>query len=337
MQFESTSIATIMSVVLEAMQKSYNFDARPVLEKLGIDLSRLGVPGARFPDERMDAVIEELQRRTGDDCIGLAIGRYVRPTTFNALGFAWLASSSLLGAFRRLARYVRIVGTADEIEVLSAADHYALVLSSSDPGKPPPDFSSDAFFAAILEMCRWISATDPTPLAVHLAHASHDRDGDYITAFGAPVTFNADDNRLLFDRALAEAEVPGGNEELARMSDRLSDNYLASFDTASVTREVRDLLLQLLPSGDASQDRIAAKLNRSCSSLQRDLRAEGTSFKAVRENTRKSLATDYVGRADVSLQEVAFLLGFSDQSNFSRAFRRWTGTSPKAWREANKI
>lgn len=53
MQFESTSIATIMSVVLEAMQKSYNFDARPVLEKLGIDLSRLGVPGARFPDERI--------------------------------------------------------------------------------------------------------------------------------------------------------------------------------------------------------------------------------------------------------------------------------------------
>lgn len=337
MQFESTSIASIASVLIETAQKSYNFDARPMLHDLGLDLARLDVPGARFPDEIMTAVVDEMQRRTGDDCIGLAIGKNVRPTTFHALGYAWLASGSLLGALRRLERYDRIVGTADEIEIVDGGDHYAMILRSREPDNPTPDTSVDAFFTAVLEMCRWISMTDPKPLEVHVTHAGNRREGDYSSAFGAPVRFGAPDNRIVFERMQVEAATPGANDELARISDRLSEDYLTTLDPASVTREVRNLLMQMLPSGDASQERIAGTLNRSCSSLQRDLRAEGTSFRDVREKTRKSLATEYVRRSDMSLQEVAFLLGFSDQSNFSRAFRRWTGQSPKSWRDEAKI
>ena len=94
--------------------------------------------------------------------------------------------------------------------------------------------------------------------------------------------------------------------------------------------------MQLLPSGEASQERVAQKLNRSCSTLQRELRAEGTSFRDVREDTRRRLAEEYILDREMTLQEIAFLLGFSDQSNFSRAFRRWTGSSPNAWRKANE-
>lgn len=337
MHFESTSIASIVSVVLETAHKSYNFDARPVLERMGVDLGRLDVPGARFPDGLLDAVLLELQRQTGDDCFGLALGRHVRPTTFHALGFAWLASSSLLDAFHRLERYDRIVATADEIVIAEQPDHYALIVRPRDPESPTPDLSVGAFFVAVLEMCRWIAATDPAPLEVHVMQRARGRAGAFVAAFGAPVRFEADDNRMIFDRVMAEQPVPGANAELAKLSDRVSEDYLRDLEPSTVAREVRALLLKMLPSGEATQQNIAGRLNRSCSSLQRDLRAEGTTFRQVREETRKALATDYVRRPDISLQEVAFLLGFSDQSNFSRAFRRWTGQSPKAWRDEGRI
>ena len=91
---------------------------------------------------------------------------------------------------------------------------------------------------------------------------------------------------------------------------------------------VRDCLLGLLPAGEATQQRVADQLHRSTSTLQRQLRAENTSFREILDKTREFLAIEYMRDGKYSLAEVAFLVGYSDQSNFSRAFRRWTGSSP---------
>jgi AraC-like DNA-binding protein len=336
MYFDTTTIASVVSVIIEALQKSYNLDARPTLDELGLDLTRLDVPGARYPDPVLVDLLEIFRKKTGDDCIGLAIGRYVRPTTFHALSYAWLASGSVLGALQRLARYDEVVSTADQIEIISKDKTCELILEPRRPEDPTPDHSVDAYFIAILEMCRWITSRNFVPLEIHLQHGDAGRPADYLNAFGAPVSFNANRNRMVFEKASVERRLPGVNAELAQINDRIAQEYVASLDSATVAKSVRQLLMQLLPSGDASQERIAQRLNRSCSSLQRDLRSEGTSFRDLREETRKMLATEYIRDRDVTLQEIAFLLGFSDQSNFSRAFRRWTGESPKGWRETNQ-
>jgi AraC-like DNA-binding protein len=334
MIFQTSTIASILPMVIEAMDKNYNFDARPLISNLGIDLSRIEVPGARYPTAMMIDLSHSLLEKTGDDCIGLAIGSHVRPTTFYALGYAWLASATLLGAFKRLARYDQIVSTADVVTVAPGNNTYSLVFTHRSAGIEARPIGIDCFFMALISMCRWIGDPSTAPVEVHLQHDSAGRDGDYVTAFGAPVVFEAEQNCLIFDRDTAERPVSGSNTGLAGMNDRLAENYLASLEPSAVTTHVRELLMQLLPSGGATQERVASRLNRSCSSLQRDLRSEGTSFRDVREDTRQRLAKGYVQNSDISLQEVAFLLGFSDQSNFSRAFRRWTGKSPKDWRES---
>ena len=334
MIFQTSTIASVMPMVIEAMDKNYNFDVHPLISSLGIDLSRIDVPGARYPTAMMIDLTHALLDRTGDDCIGLSIGCHVRPTTFHALGYAWLASASLLGAFKRLARYDQIVSTADIITVAPGNDSYSLVFTHRSDSIEARPVGIDCLFMALITMCRWIGEPNTAPIEVHLKHASYDRAGDYVTAFGAPVVFEAEQNCLIFDRKTVEHPVTGSNMELAGINDRLVENYLATLEPSTVTRNVRELLMQLLPSGDATQDRVASRMNRSCSSLQRDLRSEGTSFSDVREDTRQSLAKGYIRNGEISLQEVAFLLGFSDQSNFSRAFRRWTGKSPKDWRNS---
>ena len=88
------------------------------------------------------------------------------------------------------------------------------------------------------------------------------------------------------------------------------------------------MLLQLLPSGHVDQDTIAARLYRSRSTLQRQLGAEGTSYRDILGSTRRNLAENYLKSGEYTQAQIAFMVGFSDQSNFSRAFKRWTGMSP---------
>ncbi|MDG1461939.1 MAG: helix-turn-helix transcriptional regulator, partial [Gammaproteobacteria bacterium] len=96
----------------------------------------------------------------------------------------------------------------------------------------------------------------------------------------------------------------------------------------------RELLIGLMSSGHANQEEVARKMNRSLSTLQRQLSSEGTSFKEIRDGTRRLMAEEYIQEGEHSMSQIAFLLGFSDQSNFSRAFKRWTGNTPGEHRPA---
>ena len=94
------------------------------------------------------------------------------------------------------------------------------------------------------------------------------------------------------------------------------------------------MIVQLLPSGKVDQDTVADRLHRSRSTLQRQLSGEGTSYRDILESTRQALAEKYLRDGDFSQAEIAFMVGFSDQSNFARAFKRWTGMSPGQFQKA---
>jgi AraC-like DNA-binding protein len=94
------------------------------------------------------------------------------------------------------------------------------------------------------------------------------------------------------------------------------------------------MLVQMLPSGRTDQDTVANRLYRSRSTLQRQLSAEGTSYRDILETTRQALAEQYLLDGEYSQAQIAFMVGFADQSNFARAFKRWTGKSPGEYQKA---
>ena len=117
-----------------------------------------------------------------------------------------------------------------------------------------------------------------------------------------------------------------------RANERVITKYLAQFERGSVKLQVEAKLLEQLPSGHTSQESIAKALHLSSRSLQRKLKEEGTTYKQLLEDTRRELAAQYVKESELSVGEITFLLGFSEPANFSRAFKRWTGVSPSAYR-----
>ena len=263
-------------------------------------------------------------------CFGLTVGRNIRPTTFHALGFSWISSRTLLESMQRLCRYSKLLTTAPtSLSLEKRGDVWVLedeVLKNRERDMHPAGV--DAFFMAIVGLCRQAGSKHFTPSLVHLRERGEEHHATYIEAFEAPVTFGNDSPSISFDAQQLEAPLPGDNLELALTNDRIAEEYISALNPASVSTEVRKLLVELLPSGEASQNHIARQMNRSLSTLQRQLSAEGTNYKEIREQTRQELAEKYVREGRYSLSQIAYLLGFSDQSNFSRAFRRWTGHSP---------
>jgi AraC-like DNA-binding protein len=183
--------------------------------------------------------------------------------------------------------------------------------------------------ACVLQLCRAATDSSFAPVSVAMQREDCGHIDEYVKFFNAPVTFGAKTNTLVFDKAALDATLPGDNSELAKANDKVAEHYLESLDPRKVASEVRELLVTLLPSGHSNQDLIAQRLNRSVSTLQRQLHSEGTNYQAIRDETRKILAEEYVANHKLSLSQVAYMLGFSDQSNFSRAFKRWTGKSPR--------
>jgi AraC-like DNA-binding protein len=333
MLHERTTIAAAARLIGETLRTHYAQDPEPVYKMAGIESSRLDISGARYPWSAMQKLWLAAAEVTGDPCFGLTVGRNIRPTTFHALGFSWLASRTLLESMQRLVRYTKLITTAPVELTLELEDgNWLLYDKIRNAGLPGADqIATDAFFMAVIGLCRQASNTHFCPAEVHLQRAEDGHLDTYVQALEAPVFFGADVDRIAFDQATLEQPLPGGNLELALVNDRIAEEYIEALDPNIIATEVRRLLIELLPSGDASQNIIAHQMNRSLSTLQRQLAAEGTNYKEIRENTRRDLAEQYVREGQYSLSQVAYLLGFSDQSNFSRAFRRWTGHSPGSY------
>ena len=156
----------------------------------------------------------------------------------------------------------------------------------------------------------------------------------FASLLGSQIHFGADKDRITFVRVDIVDRLLTSNPELARGNDEMVESYLASFLDVSTSRDVIRKIVDQLPDGPPKQKQIAEALNVSNRTLQRKLKDEGTSFVDLLQDTRMKLAQKYLSRPDRSVVETAYLLGFSEPSTFSRAFKRWTGLAPADYRRS---
>jgi AraC-like DNA-binding protein len=161
-------------------------------------------------------------------------------------------------------------------------------------------------------------------------------DGPFRAVFGCPIRFDCPLMRFHFDLATMRQPLLGANRELAQHNDQIAMAYLAKLERDDIVNRVRTHLLNGLSAGVFGRAEIAARMHMSPSTLQAKLARRGVSFQQVLDGTREELALGYVTQRRLSITEIAFMLGFSDVSNFNRAFRRWTGKAPTEYRGAGR-
>jgi AraC-like DNA-binding protein len=328
MPMDLSTIATLIEAV-ERTLVGYQVDPALVLERAGI--RRTDNPDARVPATKLRAFWREALLATGDPCFGFAVGQAVLPPNLHAVGYALLASRNLRDGLHRLARYDRMLNTGWDIGLAESGDTLEVTIREARAGTMPQE-GLDAIFCAIVTLCRAVTSADFHPQRIAMSRARPPCATKLGAFFGCEVVYGADHDALWFDRQKATETLPRQNPSVARATDAVVERYLANFERHDIVRQTGAAIAELLPRGAPSRTEVAGRLELSERTLHRRLAGAGRTFRELLDETRHKLALEYLAERKHSLLEIAFLLGFTDPSNFARAFRRWEGVGPKEYR-----
>ena len=335
---QNTNFSALSSAILLLARgiDSYGYDSAELFTKAGLDHSKLKDPLARFSFHGVTRLWALARDLIADPCFGIRVASFWHPTTLHALGYSWLASNTLEEAFERMSRYTRVINTGaiGVLKMRKTDEACHLILDLSKAQLAPLPETVDYVMAMLMIMCRTAYNEELRPIRVSFQHPKPKCTSCFSEFFNAPIDYLQPETALSIEPQVCSTPLTTANPELVRINDQVVTNYLAQLDRSDVTMQVRAKLIERLPSGKITEEEIASSINVSQRSLQRRLREQGMSFTQLLENTRSELGLQYVRDPQRSFNEIAFLLGFAEPGNFSRAFKRWYGKSPTQHRDA---
>ena len=330
-----TQAATALTSWAKAIRKALDasgVDSARLFCEAGLDRAALDDPNARYSVDGTTRLWRLAVTATADEAFGLSVARHVNQTTFHALGYSLIASNTLREAFERMLRYFRLISDAADLTFELDGDRYRFAICPPENSSRPAPEAIDAFTFLVVRLCRGLYRREFSPLEVSLQRPMPRNVAAFERAFRAPLNFAAAQNAIWFSRDVFEQKLEGANPELARHNDEIVVRYLAQMVKQNLRARVHAALIEQLPHGEPSQEKVAAALHMSARNFQRKLAEEGTSYTVLLNDTRRDLALSYVRDVRYSLGEITYLLGFSDASSFNRAFKRWAQQSPSAYR-----
>lgn len=310
-----------------------------LLDRSGVAPSVLDDPDARVPLARHLAVLRAAAALSNEPAFALHYGAAVNLAEASVVGLIGYASETMLDAFAQLQRYARLItdfgpglmprfALERDVAGLWIADH-----------RPDPDGTpelTEIAFAQIVGGTRRFG-DGPFVQAVEVTHRDPGYRADYERVLSAPIRFGCARNRMRVDARWLTRRVAVQPRYAFAILTRHADVLLARLEGAgTLAARVEAALLPVLHTGGNGIAETAARLGLGRDTLYRRLKREDTTFEHVRDVLRYRLALDYLGGGNVSVNEIAYLLGFGDPAAFSRAFKRWTGLSPGAYRSRSR-
>ena len=326
------SIAATSTLAMVRTAVARGVETTDVLAGAGLTREFVEDPDARIPGPTVLGIWNALRERTGDPALQLFAPTTLPFGAYRVIDYLVATSATVGDGVRRFVRFFGLIADAVTLSIDRHDDGYCLSLIMAD-GRPVPPVYVDYVFAALVSRIRMKIQPAMGVLRVELRQPQPPSAAAYVECFRAPVLFGASADRLCFSLEEWEAPTVTADEALARLMEEHA-RVLAQRIPQSGTgfrAEVQKTIASKLPEG-GSADVVARALHVSVRTLQRKLVENGTTFREVYETVRGQLAEEYLTDRKVSIAEVAFMLGFSDQSSFNRAFSRWTGESPGRWR-----
>ena len=309
-------------------------DAAAVLASIGLDAEGPWDPKAMLPADSYYDMLERIASQTDVTDLPVRVGASMRLDEYGALGLAFKAATTLGSSYARVERYGRLWTSVVEYELRPDPHGTLFILHRSGERRLGLRLSNEATLASAVSIARQVSPLPVTPLEVLVRHPAPKSTASHADYFGCPIRFGAQLDAILFSReTLAQPNILG-DEGISRYLISHLDAELSEIaEEAPLVARAKDAIAQALNEGAPKMADIARGLGLSARSFHRRLSENGMSFQTLTEDTRRDLAEGLLRDESHSLAEIAFLTGFSEQSSFTRAFKRWMGTTPASYRK----
>jgi len=313
--------------------ESYGIDPAPLFAAEDIQVELPIDPSVRVSYEKIDRIRSKAVEVCGDEAFGIRSASLYISSQLGALGYAWQSSLTLRKACLRLERFIRVVNDKARI-LIEDNDTCTVVTLKLDLSSENESVRDDGAIALITRMCRLIVGEHFRLQAVNFKHKEPVDIKPFFEYFACQLNFNQPDNQLLIPLTFMDETLAGANPELAILHDQVIARHLAQIDRNDIVVRVQAEILDQLPLGNISDESVAAALHMSVRTMHRKLVEVNNNFRALLVEMRRHLAELYIMDNSLTLTEISLLLGFSEPSSFSRAFKSWTGAAPSEVRQA---
>tara|TARA_R110000868_G_scaffold45675_4_gene151425 strand:+ start:24336 stop:25343 length:1008 start_codon:yes stop_codon:yes gene_type:complete len=267
--------------------------------------------------------------RASEPAVALNIGAQAKPRHVGVLGYLLLACNNLAEGVAAYQRYERLFYGEDLVQVSASTNEVALVWPAH---ASTGELADSVAIAALLSLLRHLLTMPPVPLRVSFAFPAPG-DAQVVAAyeqfFACPVLFSAACTEVVFPSSVLTLTLPHSDPSVRQLLDRQAQAALLALpESDAFARALQQCMLRLLSEGSLNLPRVAAELHMSVRHLQRRLESRGQSWRGLLDDLRQQLAQQYLADPGLLLSDIALLLGFSEQSAFNRAFRRWSGETP---------
>ncbi len=309
-------------------------DVDRIFGNAGISPEMAGSPTLQLSLSSYCRLFEESARITRNDNFGLWFGNSFDPRDLGLWGYASLSAPTLGTALETLVDLFPLHQQSSSMAIKTSPDGLVRLEYRIDaPQIIERRQDAELSLGMFLNLIREAMGQSWAPEEVHFEHPKPEGWREHERAFAAPAFFSQPTNAIVFRPQILKHIMPAADPRLMSAMklclERLSERTDVRF---SITDRVCSAVRAKLPEGFPQIEAIAAELRLPLSTIQRELHYDGLSYSTLVENTRRDLALSYVRQRQLSFSEIAFLVGYSELSAFSRAVRRWTGLSPRALR-----
>jgi AraC-like DNA-binding protein len=326
-------LAAAATGVVDCIERNKG-DVDRIFGHAGLAPEMAGSPTLQLSLASYCRLFEQCSRITRNDNFGLWFGNQFNPRDLGLWGYATISAPTLGAALSTMVELFPLHQQSSVMHFGKNSDGLAkLEYRIETPEIIERRQDAELSLGMFLNVMRECLGATWAPEEVHFEHPRPEAWREHERAFGAPVFFSQPTNALILKPDVMTTPMPHRDARLtAAMRQCLQQLSERTDLRVSVTDRVRVAIRSRLPEGFPALDDIAAELRLSVGVVQRELHREGLSYRTLVEMTRRDLALSYVQQRQLPFSEIAFLLGYSELSAFSRAVHRWTGQSPRALR-----
>lgn len=323
-------IATRMAI---RWMREAGMDPLPLLDEAGLAPGMVADPQSRVPVRSQIQFLNLVDRALRDELLGFHLARAFEPREMGLLYYVVASSATIGEGVRRLARFSSLVHDGTQI-VASFQGELRLALRYIGVPRRSDRHQAECWITAILELLRRLTGKRLVPLSVRFVHERQEVPRELVRYFGVLPEFESPVDEILFDAEVESMPEVTADPFLNRLLLKFCEDALRYRPRVRGTfrAAVENAVVPDLPHGEVSADRIARRLGMSRRTFARKLAAEGLTFSELLDELRLDLARRYLADPERPISKIAWLLGYREPSAFSRAFRRWTGQSPRAAR-----